>query len=219
MPFSLITSAAFGSLDNNNATTLPVTTTGANLLIGGVHSYAGTDDLIDSKSNAWTGLTQKGGGAERARLYYCVGGTVGTLHTFTSAGTNRYPTVTVSAWSGSATSSPFDVQNGAVAAQPGSVTPSEDNELVVTIFTFGASATATVDSPFTITDQVNFSTNFHMGGAMAYSIQTTATARNPTWTGAGGLVSAIATFKATAAGVVLKSFVQHNQAVQRAASW
>ena len=114
----------------------------------------------------------------------------------------------VAAFSGAAAASALDQQNGAVGTgtslATGSVTPSEDNELVVSGVSIadGSSGTYAVDSGLTITDQILASAGNFEGGGLAYIIQTSAGAVNPTWSWTGSVNSAavIATFKAAAAG-------------------
>jgi hypothetical protein len=92
----------------------------------------------------------------------------------------------------------------ATALATGSVTPSAANELVVTAEGQGAAGGSpfTINLGFTITDQKAQVGGQADGGGLAYLIQTTATAVNPTWTGVsnGNMVVTIATFKAAAAG-------------------
>ena len=124
------------------------------------------------------------------------------------------PSLAVKAFSG-VQATPFDQENGATLTsagtshQPGSVTPSEANELVVTGIGFASEATesnVTIDSSFlpgTMVIDVDWSQvtdGDHFGSALAYKIQSSASAENPTWTwtGSNRAVAAIATFKSIA---------------------
>jgi len=107
------------------------------------------------------------------------------------------------AFSGSS-ASPFDQQNGAASTglvtsqQPGSITPTANNELIVTLFgDSNCSSIPTIDSGFTITDAIAYNGSSNYGGAVAYLFQNTATAINPAWsiTSSGNTVSSIASFK------------------------
>jgi hypothetical protein len=103
--------------------------------------------------------------------------------------------------------SPFDKQNGSqnsvnTSRQPGSVTPSEGGELIITgiageLNTHGAFS---INSGFTISHQKDFENPHNTPGAMAYLIQGAAAAVNPTWswTGSKNGASTIATFKMAA---------------------
>lgn len=212
MAIALVSNTAKGSASTTSVTTDAIDTTGASLLVVEIADYkfatAGT--LSDSGTNTWTGLTTyevPAAGITRSLLFYAtnVSGKVGSGHTFTysSAGAT-YPALAVTAWSGAHDTSPFDVENGAISSgdasvQTGSVTPSEDGELIITGLCFSVSATASINLSFSITDQINLTAN-NFGVAMAYQIQTTATARNPQWdsTAMAEFATGIATFKVAA---------------------
>ncbi len=87
------------------------------------------------------------------------------------------------AWSGTGA---FDKKSAgaqntsASSLQGGTLTPAADNSLVVSFTAYASGGTETIDSPFTISDQ-QASSGSGYGCALAYDIQTTATARNPTW--------------------------------------
>jgi len=209
MAYSLVVNTGkSGSVDST--TTDAIDTTGANLIVIGIGWYTGTTAntvLSDSKSNTWTALTAVSATSNsKIRLFYCFNPTVGSGHTFTSAGTATYAAVLVQAFSGSV-ASPFDQENGAagdgnVTAITGSVTPSENNELLVTaVGCLEDGSSYTANSGFTITDQVPKG-GTTVAGAMAYKIQTTLAAANVTWnwTGTSNSSSAIATFKAATGG-------------------
>ena len=84
----------------------------------------------------------------------------------------------------------------------GSITPSEDNCLIVSGFgTTYTSADETVSESMTITDRIATNGGVNYGIGMAYKIQTTATAINPSWawTGTFNGAAKVASFKAAAA--------------------
>lgn len=200
MAIALVANAVAGGI--NGATTGGINTTGADLLVIAVGHYAGTPTVSDSNGNTWTPLTQYGASGNRSRIHWCVPVTVGAGHTFTVTGAGLVPAIAVLAFSG-AYATPYDTENGATSNQTGSVTPSEDNEVLVSTLCFYPSGTLSIDSSFTISDQLDYNASVSMGIGMAYQIQTTATARNPTWsttTSFSESSSAIATFKAAAGG-------------------
>jgi hypothetical protein len=127
--------------------------------------------------------------------------TVGTGHTFTVSGTSLFQSLIASAFSGVATASPFDVENGAGSAgatsiATGSVTPSQANSLIVT--TVGSLwSSHSIDSGFTEIADVAYSAGNHFSIAAAYLVQSAASAVNPTWSGPTSEDSAarIAVFK------------------------
>ena len=198
----LANTSAAGTTDL--VTTSGIDTTGANLIILGVSYNTGTTPTItDSKGNTWTGLTAQAQASNGAsRIYYCYNPTVGSGHTFSNSTSGGFSTITVQAWA-DALSAPFDQENGAKTAgastlATGSITPGVDNEVIISHFMFSAAGTASVNSSMTISNQQNFGAANNYGGALAYKVQTTATAINPTWTSGGGstgLAATIASFK------------------------
>lgn len=136
----------------------------------------------DSKGNIYTPLNDYGGsGLSRAgRWWYVANPTVGAGHNFSCAG--YYNTLFAYVFSNVKTaSSPFDQQNGAVATQPGSITPSENNELVLTGYVDQGTGALSINGGFSSPDTQR-SASYISGGA-SYLIQTTAAAANPTWSG------------------------------------
>lgn len=204
MAYALINSTT-GVGTVSSVTTGSIDTTGADLIVIGVAYNTGAPPTItDSKGNTWTPLTAKAVTSNgTSRLYYCQAPNVGTGHTFSNTGVNNFATLCVLAFSGSL-ATPFDVQNGATNAAAstlatGSITPSLDNELVVTHFMYSATAaTPTINGGFATAIAQNFVSGNNYGGAMSYLIQTIASAANPTWSEAGGstgIAATIASFK------------------------
>lgn len=195
-------------------TTAAINTTGADFIVIGVSTNAPsggtiTDSLTGCASpcNTWTRLTPQQASTNAGTvLFYSTNPTVGANHVFVYTNTNQFPSLAVAAFSGVATSSPKDQENGANSGasqvgslQTGSVTPTINSELVVTSVATSGSPTFSINSSFTITDQTTSGGGFWL--ALGYLIQTTATAANPTWTLASGtqfMSADIATFKASA---------------------
>jgi len=201
---TLITSIAAGGTPNT-VTTASVDTTGANFIIISVaYDMNATPTISDSKSNTWTPLTVSSvTGSMANRLYYSQNPTVGSGHTFSNTGANNYSSVCVVAFSGVSGSS-FDKENGATSTastiQPGSVTPSVDNELLITGLGWNSTRTTyppTLNSSFTVATSSNFLSSNHYGCSIGYFVQTPAAAINPTWSlgSAGSEASRIATFR------------------------
>lgn len=219
MAIAVVQTAVAGSTGGTTVTTGAVDTTGANLIVISVSSYNSAVAPTDSKGNTWTPLTDRLNGAYHERLYYCASPTVGSGHTFTAAGAASYPTICVLAFSG-AHATPFDQESGGGAAsgtssQPGSITPSEDNCVLVTGVDFGAGVAASINGSFTASS-VDYDTSDHMGGGIAYKIQTTAGAENPTWswTISGVNATAMASFKAAAS-----SYIDNTSPIMRCILW
>jgi hypothetical protein len=177
----------------SGVTTSAINTTGANLLVAVCNWYASSGSISDSKGNSWTLGFATSGADTQVSIYYVYNPTVGSGHTFTWSAANG--PIMVMAWSGSA-SSPADQsagQNatGSTTIQAGSITPSQNNELVIA--GVGANnSTLSIDSGYTITDNESYTSGVSLGGAGAYLIQTTATATNPAWTLSGTNDSAAA---------------------------
>lgn len=196
------------ALGVNGGTTGSIDTSGANLLVIALSWYhSGTEPTVsDSKSNTWSGLLKSNTAFTASKIYYCQGGTVGSGHTFTASGTGSYSSMCVLAFSGAAVT-PFDQQNGATATADvtlatGSITPTENDEVVIAALSHenNSSGAVSIDGGFTAYKQA-YSAGAGEGCGIAYLIQTTATAANPTWniTNSSHLSARIASFKAAAA--------------------
>lgn len=184
-----IVAAERNVIDDTGIVTAAVDTTGANLLVAAVgHLNGNTPSVVDSKGNTWTaGPTyQAGAGNGRVALFYCLNpASVGSGHSWMITGSESYTNAVVGAFSGVGA---FDDENGAGQAsattqQPGSLTPANDNSLLVTALQFvdtGGAGDASINSGFTLAGSNSHGTNFAV--ALAYKIQTTAGAENPTWT-------------------------------------
>lgn len=205
MAFALIAHTFAVSAAGDGVTTPAINTTGADILVVGISDIGGSGTITDSKGNTWTPLSLATQGSLHARLVYAKSPTVGSGHTFTVTDTGGFPSIYVAAFSGSNLSAPFDQENTGTSAsgttvQPGSITPSADNELIVTMeATNSTPKPYSIDSGFVITDSSN-NAGSNFAGALACLIQTSAAAVNPTWTMSQSLGQAatIASFKAAA---------------------
>lgn len=209
MAIAVVAHVAAQSSGGAPVTTGNIDTTGATLLVMciGHQDNAGTGVPSDSKSNTWSLVVSEHGLANPFMdMWYVANPTsVGSGHNFTACtGFTAFPSVCVIAFSGTDTSAAFDQTNhgntSGSTGQPGSVTPSVDNEVLVTGRS-GVGAAGTIDSSFTVSDAQGFVGGNAYACDMAYLIETTATAKNPTWTSSGetGGVMVIATFKAAGA--------------------
>lgn len=208
---ALVDSVATGGTANG-VTSGSINTTGANLLIASVSWYpaAGADiqtaQFSDSKGNTWSQLNLAGviSTTNTAnRLFYCVPTSVGTGHTFTASQTNSYPAIAVLAFSGMS-GTPLDQQSqgeasAATTIQPGSITATQANTVLVSGVGFDVNGTtASINLSFTGAVVASPSTGNNVGAGIAYRIETSATATNPTWTKTGGtshMSASIASFK------------------------
>lgn len=175
----------------NSATTSGIDTTGASLLIVAVASF-NTPTLSDSAGNTFTGLTQQTAGHFSIQLFECYSPITSSSDTFTVSGANSYASLAVAAFSGTSgsavdTSSGATDTTGSSTLQTGSITPTHNDELIVSGVTVSDwTATLSVNSGLTITDQVASASGMGAGVALAYLVQASAAAINPTWTKTGG---------------------------------
>lgn len=196
---------AFDAHSGNNTTTTtdPINTTGADLLIigGAYHNPAGAPTESDSESNGYTDLTASAGGNGSARMHYKTNPVTDAAHTATYALSGSYNSILFAAFSNVLDAAP-EAETGAGNAsattiQPGSITPSEDNCVLITVCEYvAASGVPTINSGFTVIGYINHASNYSV--AMAMKVQTTAGAENPTWTAPGSadrIASRMACFK------------------------
>ena len=202
MAISLVTSGLkTGAI--NGGTSTATATTGADLIVIGGGWYQNAVTISDSAGNTWTGLTARSSSTAFNRLWYCLNPTTSASHTFTIAGTGVYAWVGFLAFSGVAS---YDAETGATGTgtslAAGSLTPAVDGSLLITSATT-AGTSHTVNRGYTATTQNNVG-GTSMGGGIAYLIQGTAAAVNPTWswTGSGVVAASHARFSPTAGSTV-----------------
>lgn len=205
---------ALGTGSPGNVTCVGFDTTGADLIVlVGTSTRAGiTPTVSDSKGNTpYTTVEGPFAGNAYSWLYFFQAPTVGTGHTFTFASDLGFTNLTmvVCAFSGS-TSSPLDQHTSTGGTflnskATGSITPSVDNCLVVSAANVVNNHVTVSVSFGTIIDHTSITQPANDADTyLAYEIQTTATARNETWTvdntGNGYAGVAIASFKPAAGG-------------------
>lgn len=183
------------SPNGGGLTTGALNCTGSDLIVVFIGTYKDwyATSMTDSNSNTYTACTRYAGSAQAGQFYYCRNPT-GTLSalTFTITGVsgniNLYSYFGIMAFSGGATST-LDQQAGTGAdttapLQPGSITPTQNNALVVSgIFNYNVGAAPTC-SDMTAAYGVAKSGSIGMGGS-GYVVQGTAAAINPTWVSSG----------------------------------
>jgi hypothetical protein len=192
----------------NSATTSGVDTTTCDLLIVvGSWDPGSAPTITDSQSNTWTRVgTDTGFTFPYVGLWFCRNPSVSASHTFTLTKTAAGIGMAIAGFAGSA-AAPQDQNSedggaSTTSRAPGSVTPTQNNELIVTALSYSiGSSSDQAASGFTTTDHQAFSAGNNYGCVLAYAIQTTATATNPnwTWTGATDSEATVVTFKAAAA--------------------
>lgn len=205
MAISRVATVSAGSTTANNVTTAAIDTTGATLLVVCV-GHLGAVTVSDSKGNTWTALTQ----GSRGRIYYVQNPTVGSGHTFSVTSVGSAPAIAAAAYSNTRFTGVLDKDSkgdvtGSATAQPGSVTPDTGAELLILL---GASETniSSVDSGFTIRENVGYVAGQHFSVALADLIQGAPAAINPTVTFAGATdgCATIATFRPNVASQMLQ---------------
>jgi hypothetical protein len=191
-----------------SVTTGAIDTTGANLIVCATGSYEGGGEFTptDSKGNTYSTLTASlVGNGPQAQIHYVFNPTVGSGHTFSGGIAGTFPAIACIAFSGSVTS-PFDQENGnttasAASLTTGSVTPTENNELLIAVVSWDAAITnLAINESFTLDQSVAYGSGQNEGLGLAFFIQGTAGALNPqwTWTTSRPAAARIATFKAAA---------------------
>lgn len=176
-----------------------IDTTGATLYVCASGSLPSNTCSDSNSSTGWTCLTPVTAN-QTGVICYTLTPIPGSSVTFSATG--GLGSTEFAAFSGVTA---FDQQNGAsngasgYTAQAGSVTPTANGELLVAAGSFDQAISPfppTINLSYTITDSVQFGSIY--GSSMAYLIQTTAAASNPTWTmGSSGTFPAIAALIAT----------------------
>jgi hypothetical protein len=207
MSIALVSQGSSSGTNAAAATTGSFDSTGATLIVVAFNYSPDSPSptVTDSKGNTYTLLSPITAltGALRGRLAYCVNPIVGSGHTVTvNAATVGYPTLTAYAFSGAGAydSQETGDEQGGTSMQPGSITPSEDNcLLVVAGFHDQATTDNSVNSSFSTLDKV-VTSGSNDDLVSAYKIQTTAGAENPTlsWTTFSWSGVVMASFKSAA---------------------
>lgn len=229
--FTQLGHASAGSTDGDSVTTGAINVPAADLITVEVVEYIGAVTpitLSDSEMNSYSqcGSTHSNPSGGQVRLFYTQGAGVGSASfTVTGTGDDAFPSIFVQAWTGS-DASPCDTgavngnntASGTTLAPAASVTPAEDDSLLITAVVVDQARNFTINGGFTEQDEVSFVTAEHYGGSMAYLIQTTAASAQPTWDNNGAaaeMAVVIGTFKAAAAAGVNIPVIQHHRRQQR----
>lgn len=185
-------------------------TSSGDLWVGAVSSYTSTVIAVSDNKNGgnWTCETQQvTAGLNNGTLCYREAPTTGSNTTVTIAGVSTYPSIIIYGVTGSIGAGAHDQTAGnktdaGTTLAPGTITPSQDDEIVFTGLASGASANAdmTVTGNGVVKlsgfDQVG---GVNIAGAIGYVIQSTATATSAVqWTSTTssiGLSSVISSFK------------------------
>ncbi len=175
------------------ATTMAVDMTGATGIVLAITSFQGVASPTpsDSSMNTWTAsATAENAANEKISMWYVANPSTSAMQTFSVSGVTTFPVVCVVGFSHSKLTAPLDQTStnttGAdTTLDTGSVTPSEDNEILLVGLAYGPTTgtTVSIDSGFnTPPDNVDYSPGNNFGGAISFLVQSTAGALNPTWT-------------------------------------
>lgn len=209
MTYALVSNTKIVPAADAGGTSGNIDTTGADLIVFTIFSASGSSPTAtDSKGNTYAlQLTRTDTAFAQVQIYSCSSPTVGSGHNFTTGGGSLNQSGVITAWSGSKLVGVFDQSasdwNGGVATiQPGSITPTENDCLLIatTCFAGGTAGVGSIDSGFFVDSslQLSYVSGSYYGGMQAYLIETSAAAQNPTTTLSvtpTRLSSAIASFK------------------------
>lgn len=210
--------------------------TGATVIVVGFSSDGGTNGvnkptLSDSNGNTYVEIVGENARSPHSYLAYSSAATgtfvVGASHVVTgTCSGSMYATIDAAAFSGVAAVGTLDQHTGrdggasaASPQQPGSITPAAAGALVVASLAYGSLGSLAIDSGFTILDQTNEVDGVNWGNALAYLVQGSAAAINPSWTftSTPAMELTIASFKAAAGAAFLAANpLVASQAVKRA---
>lgn len=209
---TVLTTYASGGV--NGGTSASFTSSG-DLWVGAISSYTSTTVTISDNKNAgnWTcGGQQTTTALDNVQLCYRESPVTGSNTTVTLTGNATYPGIIFIGVTGSVGAASYDQHTSAktdagVTLAPGTITPLQDDEIVFTNLSSGASAntdmTVTGNSVVKLSG-FDFVSNTNIAGAVGYVIQSTATATSSVlWsssTSTIGLAAAIASFKCTSVG-------------------
>lgn len=180
--FTLLNSSSAGI--NASGSITGFNATGADLLVIVLSAYFSPAPSLptDSQSNTYTLAVNSGGGGV-SRIYYCAAPSVSASMRFDFAGSNI--AAAVLAFSGCNTGSPLQGTSSSIGAnKPGIATSVTDGSLFVDGFNHDETSSApTIDSSFTVAQNVLAVGGVYYGMSAAWRALTPAGSLNPTWTG------------------------------------
>lgn len=185
--------------------------TGASLIVAALAASIqdlATSPMSDSLGNSYSAATRKTStGSAVNQQFYAINPTVSSSMTVTSTYSSQFVFTAVLAFSGINTSTPFDMENGAVedigatTLSCGTITPTAGDLLVAGIGYGSGTGSLTIDNGLSITNQSPLVGGSNYAGGAAWKEHTSGSI-NVTWTSTVGMSSAAATitaFKAAAA--------------------
>lgn len=195
MAYSLIGSTSQAGTLSGNVVTPDLDTSGATLIVLACSWYGGgggsaTGPITSNKAGTYSqGLIKNDAGQLLMSFWVADAPTVGANHNWTMTNDATYlaGAVTVSAWSGAANPAYDQAAYGESTNVAGPITPSSNDALLVACYANQCTTPPSVNSPFSVLQDVPAAASVNQGITLAYVIQTTATSQSVTWTpGSGG---------------------------------
>lgn len=187
--------AVSATADGNTTQTTAVDSTGSDKISVQVGSTTsgGVPTITDNYNNVWTLVDSDLNSFVRSTVYECDNPATGTGHVIRCTLASAGPAIAAIFHKGGLLTGSTDQAStlssgSSTSSQGGSITPSGNRYLVVTFLaTEGTSAVSvgSVDASAAVAD--NALGGGHIGVGVAYKIQTTAAAINPTWTHGNGV--------------------------------
>lgn len=179
-----------GTANSSTMDTYAMDSTGADFIAVYVSCNEGVGGslptLSDSYGNTWTYAAARPGGASwNGAFYYCFSPSVGTGHTFTVTNSGgSFSGICAAAFSGGITAFDQRASPGPPSSAPGTITAAGSPALYLAGITANEDPTGfTINDGFTRAAK-SVSVGFHIGGDLAYRIDSTAAAAAPTFSGA-----------------------------------
>lgn len=192
---------------------------GATIIAVWLGSLDGTPVVTDNAGNTYTLGTNSNSGPFHGRWAYCLSPSTSATHVVTVSSTNDPSIIVVWFNLVSAFDSQSTPNTGAsvTSLQTGSVTPANNGSLVLAALMnyrdAGPIASVSINSGFTIVTNVDSVTGTRVGVAIAYLIQGTAGAVNPSWSWSNSVDNSSAAalaFQSGSASILRQMLQQHH---------
>lgn len=184
------------STDTNNVSTPARNTTGATLYVVAVSHAVITPTISDSVGNSYSAGQQfSDASGFITALWYKASPTTGAAVVVTASSTAQFPAIGFLAFSNHTaqdTASSGATSASATTLQPGSITPTGNNRVVIAALGDQWTGTVSIDSGMTVIDQGPSGGGTSFALATACVEQTTAGAINGTWTQTGSAAPLVA---------------------------
>ena len=158
------------------------------LIVTGNATFGDLSSVTDNQSNGAYTLLTKYSDSGNAQIAYKAAPVVAASHTWTQTQTSIFCAISAAVFSGVLQVSPLDQETGHGLAtndtsiQPGSLTPSMNGCLIISLLELAGTDTAFTPSGYTLIDGIAGDNATREGLFFAYKIQSTAAAENPLWT-------------------------------------